>query len=179
MLACGGQKWLCSPWGSGFTYVRRDVQARFDPPMVGWLAVRGATRFEEGLAYGTEWVDDARKFELGTLALQDHLGMARAIDVFLEIGIEAVAAHIRDVLEPVFEWIDRRPGARALTPREPSRRAGILSFTVPDLDRAISALREAGVIFSVRAGAIRLAPHFYNTVEEVEAVVDLLEVTVG
>ncbi len=175
VLACGGQKWLCSPWGSGFTYVRRELQERFDPPMVGWLSVRGATRFEEGLGYDVEWVDSARKFELATLALQDHLGLARSIEIFLEMGLEEVAAHVGELHAPVLDWIDGRSDAHAVTPRDPARRAGILTFTVADLDRSAAALREAGVIFSVREGAIRLAPHFYNTVEELEKVVEILD----
>jgi cysteine desulfurase/selenocysteine lyase len=62
-----------------------------------------------------------------------------------------------------------------VTPRDPSRRAGILSFTVANLDRSAAALREGGVVFSVREGAIRLAPHFYNTVDEMERVVEILD----
>ena len=175
VLSCGGQKWLCSPWGSGFTYVRRELQARFDPPMVGWLSMKGGTRFEEGLSYGMEWVDDARKFELATLALQDHLGMARSIELFLEMGLDAVEAHIRKVLTPLLEWIDARPDARPLTPTDPMRRAGIFTFGVGDVEAAATALREADVIFSVREGRIRLAPHFYNTPEEMAAVVQILD----
>jgi cysteine desulfurase/selenocysteine lyase len=175
VLACGGQKWLCSPWGSGFTYVRRDLQERFDPPMVGWLSVRGATRFEEGLGYDMEWVESARKFELATLALQDHVGLARSVEIFLEVGLEEVAAHVRELHAPVLGWLDTRADARVVTPRDPSRRAGILSFTVANLDRSAAALREGGVVFSVREGAIRLAPHFYNTVDEMERVVEILD----
>jgi len=175
VLACGGQKWLCSPWGSGFTYVRRELQERFAPPMVGWMSVRGATRFEEGLGYAMEWVDNARKFELATLALQDHIGLARAIEIFLEVGLEDIASYVRALQMPVLEWLDTRRDAHVVTPREPSRRAGILTFTVANLDRSAAALRDGGVIFSVREGAIRLAPHFYNTVDEVERVVEILD----
>lgn len=175
VLATGGQKWLCSPWGSGFTFIRRDLQERFSPPMVGWLSVRGATRFEDGLAYGMDWLDDGRKFELATLALQDHLGMARSIEVFMEIGLEHVEAHILRVQAPLLEWIAHTPGARLVTPGDRTRRAGIVTFRLPDLDDAVKALRDGGVIFSVREGAIRLAPHVYNTVDEMTRVVELLD----
>lgn len=175
VLACGGQKWLCSPWGSGFTYVRRELQERFAPPMVGWLSVQGATSFEEGLGYGLDWLGDARKFELSTLALQDHLGMARSIELFLEVGLEAVREHVRRVQAPLLEWMASRSDARARTPLDPGRRAGIFTFAVADLDRSVAALREGGVIFAVREGSIRLAPHWYNTVDEMAEVVRILE----
>lgn len=175
VLACGGQKWLCSPWGSGFTFVRRDLQDRFEPPMVGWLSMKGGTRFEEGLSYGMTWVEDARKFELATLALQDYLGMARSIELFLEMGTAAVAEHIRNVQAPLLEWIDARPDARPRTPLDPTRRAGIFTVGLGDVEGASAALEAADVIVSVREGGLRLAPHFYNTVEEMVEVVRILD----
>jgi len=137
--------------------------------------MKGGTRFEEGLGYAMTWVEDARKFELATLPLQDHLGMARAIELFLEMGTASVEEHIRTVQAPLLAWVEARPDARARTPLDSARRAGIFTFTVSDVYRSASALHEAGVIFSVREGAIRLAPHFYNTVEEMEEVVRVLD----
>lgn len=175
VLSCGGQKWLCSPWGSGFTYVREALQDRFEPPMVGWLSMKGGTSFEAGLGYAMDWVDDARKFELATLALQDHVGMARSIELFLEMGPASIEEHIGAVQAPLLEWIAARPDARARTPLDPARRAGILTFTVADVEHSAGALHDAGVIFAVREGAIRLAPHFYNTVDEMREVVRILD----
>src|SRR5688572_21995353 len=76
VLACGGQKWLCSPWGSGFTFVDRGLVERFDPPMVSWLAMQGAADFSSLAGYRWAPLADARRFELATLGLQDYLGMA-------------------------------------------------------------------------------------------------------
>ncbi len=158
VLSCGGQKWLCSPWGSGFTYVRHDLQNRFDPPMVGWLSMKGGTRFEEGLSYGMTWLEDARKFELATLALQDYLGMARSIELFLEMGPASVEEHIRDVQAPLLAWVAARPDARARTPLDPARRAGIFTVEVGDVEAAATALRDADVIASVREGGASARP---------------------
>jgi selenocysteine lyase/cysteine desulfurase len=101
--------------------------------------------------------------------------MARSIELFLEMGAASVEEHIRDVQQPLLAWIDARPDARPRTPLDPARRAGIFTFAVGDVGRAAAALREAGVIFSVREGAIRLAPHFYNSVEEMVGVVRILD----
>jgi selenocysteine lyase/cysteine desulfurase len=175
VLATGGQKWLCAPWGSGFAYVRRELWDRFEPPMVSWLGVKGATRFAEGLGYGREWLDDARRFELATPGLQDYLGLARALEIFLEMGLDEARRHIHEVHAPLVEWIRARPRVTAVTPLEPERRAGIFSLRVPHMDRAVDALDEAGVTFAVRERAIRFAPHVYNTVEEMEQVVAILD----
>ena len=61
------------------------------------------------------------------------------------------------------------------TPSEPERRAGIISFFVEHTDEVAVLLGRERVVFSVRGGAIRFAPHFYNTVEEIEHVVDILD----
>lgn len=174
ILACGGQKWLCSPWGSGFTYVRRELLERMDPPMVSWLAVEGATRFDDMLAYRMDFLPSARRFELATLGIQDYLGLARSAEVFLEMGPERVEAHIRDVQAPLLTWLEERDDVRMLTPAEAERRAGIISFVPPDADAVARGLVDAGVVFAVREGAVRLAPHFYNTRAEMDEVVGVL-----
>jgi selenocysteine lyase/cysteine desulfurase len=49
VLSCGAQKWLLSPWGSGFCYVRRELIRMLEPRTVGWLSVRGAEDFSHML----------------------------------------------------------------------------------------------------------------------------------
>ena len=45
VLACGAQKWLLSPWGSGFVYVRRDLIRELSPSVTGWMAFEGTDDF--------------------------------------------------------------------------------------------------------------------------------------
>jgi cysteine desulfurase/selenocysteine lyase len=135
-------------------------------------------RLGEGERYALNWRDDARKFELATLGLQDYLGLARSVEVLLEVGIERIRRHIQTVQEPLLAWIDAHPEVRLVTPRDPVRRAGIVSFATPSTERSANALADAGVVCSVRAGALRLAPHFYNTPDEMDEVVSVLEPTV-
>ncbi|MGZ8469390.1 MAG: aminotransferase class V-fold PLP-dependent enzyme, partial [Gemmatirosa sp.] len=51
LLACGAQKWLLSPWGSGFLYVRRELVRELAPSSVGWLAVQGSDDFSRLVDY--------------------------------------------------------------------------------------------------------------------------------
>ncbi len=175
VLASGGQKWLCSPWGSGFAFVDETLHERFDPPMVSWLAMEGASDFSRSLEYRYRFAADGRKFELATLGIQDHAGLARSVELLLEVGIERIREHLLGLHEPLTRWVEGTEGAESVTPRERERRAGIFSFRVPSPERISAALADAGVVFSTREGAIRLSPHLYNTVEEMEGVVDLME----
>jgi selenocysteine lyase/cysteine desulfurase len=179
VLASGAQKWLCSPYGSGFAWVRQELHDRLTPPMVSWLAMDGATRFEDMLHYELDWRSDGRKFELATLGLQDYLGMARSIEVMLELGVDNIRQHIHGLHDPIIDWVRSRSDAQAVTPLDADRRAGILSITHPRLEEAAVALAQEGVVISVREGALRFAPHYYNTAEEIAQVVRLLDEAAG
>lgn len=175
VVACGGQKWLCAPWGSGFAWIRRELQERFDPPMVSWLAMEGGTDFQNMLHYRMDWRRDARKFELATNGIQDYLGLARSAEIFAEVGLDRVEGHLRAVLEPLWSWLSAREDVDVLTPRAPDRHLGIVSFRTGQADVLADALTRAGVVFARREGALRLAPHLYTTKRQMERVVDVLD----
>ena len=177
LVACGGQKWLCGPWGSGFVWISEEAQTRFEPPMVSWLATADGADFDNMLHYRMDWRPNARKFELATLGIQDYLGLARSLEVLLEVGVSEVRAQLERLHAPVLAWVADREDVRLITPPQRPRRAGILSFIPPNVAAAAAALQAANVIFSLRKGVLRLAPHWYNTVDETEEVVRILEST--
>jgi cysteine desulfurase/selenocysteine lyase len=173
VLACGGQKWLLSPWGSGFIYVRRALIPRLSPPVTGWMAFEGTDDFTRLTSYHDTLRGDARRFELITLPYQDFAGMNASLGLVHELGVERIAAHLRLLHAPVLEWADRT-GVRVVSPRGP-RGSGIICVAPERVDQAYRALKAARVICTVREGAIRLSPHAYNTVAEMERVVEVLD----
>ena len=175
LLASGGQKWMLSPWGTGFLYVREALVRRLEPHDVGWLSMRNAEDFTTLTSYDLAWRDDARRFECGTLPAQDFVTMSGSLELLLELGIGRIAAHVAALTGRLVEWAGSRSDVRLITRPERERRAGIVCLAMPDAERAAERLRGAGVAFAVREGAIRLAPHCYNTLEEVERVIDVLE----
>jgi len=174
LLACGGQKWLLGPWGSGFCYVRRELVAELAPPMSGWLSYEGMEDYSNLLSYDERLVDDARRFEASGAATQDQLGLTASIGLLLELGIGAIAAYLRWLGDPVVEWAERH-GVRLTSPTDEQHRSQIVCVAPPDAREAYRRLRQAGIVASLREGAIRLAPHCYNTIEEMEKVVEVLE----
>ena len=174
VLACGGQKWLLGPWGSGFCYVRRDLVGSLVPPASGWQSYRGMDDYTNLLSYDERLVDDARRFEAASPATQDQLGLTASIGLLLELGVEAIATYLRTLGEPVLAWAARR-GVRVTSPTDAAHQSQIVCVAPPDAREANRRLRQAGIVVSVREGAIRLAPHCYNTIEEMEKVVDVLD----
>lgn len=179
VVAVGAQKWLCGPWGSGFAWVAGEVHDRLPPPMVSWLAVEGGTDFSASDGYRLDWLDDARRYELATLGIQDHLGMAAAVELLLELGIGAIRDRIHGLHAPLLAWAGSRSDVRVITPVEADRRGGILALRVPDPEGVLAALQAAGVQAAVREGLLRLAPHWWVRDDEIGRVVEVMDAAVG
>jgi cysteine desulfurase / selenocysteine lyase len=172
LLACGAQKWLLSPWGSGFVYVRRELIARLDPVITGWLAFEGTDDLSRLTSYDDTLRADARRFELMTLPYQDFAGFNSSLDLILELRVETIRDHIRSLHQPVLAWAERS-GARVASPRGPNG-SGILCVSPESVKEVHRRLKASRIICSLREGAIRLSPHCYNTVEEMERVAHVL-----
>ncbi|HEX5973207.1 MAG TPA: aminotransferase class V-fold PLP-dependent enzyme [Gemmatimonadaceae bacterium] len=171
ILACGAQKWLLAPWGSGFTWVRRDLVRQLAPQPVSWLSVAGSDDFSRLLQYDLTWRDDARRFEQITLPFQDFAGMTASLELLHELGPADVAAHIHVRTREILDGAAKL-GIPLVTPRD--RHAGIACIRPPDASAASARLNEARVSHSVREGTIRLSPHCYTTTRDVELALDAL-----
>jgi selenocysteine lyase/cysteine desulfurase len=125
--------------------------------------------------YAFDLQDDARRFEVFTLPHHDFAVANASTGMLLEIGIENIAAHVRALGDRLIQWADSRRDLRMLTPRDAAQRAGVLSFVPDDLRGTAAKLKAAGVVFVPREGAIRLAPHWYNTFDDMDRVIAALE----
>ena len=171
VFACGAQKWLLSPWGSGFTYVHEDVIERITPQPVSWMGVRGSDDFSSLLDYDLTWRDDARRFEQITLPFQDFAGMAASLGLLRELGAAAVSAHIAARVGELCDGA-RSAGIEVVTPA--ARQAGIVALRPRDARAASVRLDRVRVVHSLREGTIRLAPHCYTTADEARVALDAL-----
>jgi len=176
ILSCGAQKWLLSPWGSGFCYVRQDLVQNLEPRTIGWLAVRGSEDFSHMLEYDLTYTDDARRFEVATIPYQDMAGMVSSLEFLAEVGLDVVSEKIHTLAGRLVSGIANISTLNLITPFDPARRAGIVCFKVDDVDAVSKRLDEGGVSHSVRAGGVlRVAPHIYNTEQEIDRVLALLD----
>jgi selenocysteine lyase/cysteine desulfurase len=174
VLATGGQKWLCSPFGTGFTYVRRELVDRMEPRVVGWTAMAASADLERLLDYRQEWVPGARRFEVATQPWQDYAGMAESLELLGEAGPAEIRAHVLALLDPLAAFLDER-GVEIVSDMRPERRSGIFSFRPADAAGAYQALSQAGVGCVLREGAVRLSAHLYNQPEDVATVMNVLD----
>jgi selenocysteine lyase/cysteine desulfurase len=96
-----------------------------------------------------------------------------SLGLILELGVERIRAHLQRLHQPVLAWAERT-GARLVSPLG-ERGSGILCLAPDDVGEAFRRLKAGRIICSLREGAIRLSPHAYNTVEEMQRVVEALD----
>jgi cysteine desulfurase/selenocysteine lyase len=178
LLTTGGQKWLLSPWGSGFTYVRRELITALAPSAVGWLAFEGTDDYNNLVNYNPTLRGDARRFEVGTIPFQDMVGMTTSLAMINDIGVDAIAAYTRALAEPLITWAMQHE-VRIVSPTNECHRSAILCLAPPNAADVHRRLKAAGVVCVLREGAIRLSPHFYSTMEEMDKVLNVLDESRG
>jgi cysteine desulfurase/selenocysteine lyase len=168
VLACGAQKWLMSPWGVGFAYVRKELIPMLEPVETGWWAQASSGDYARFLDYDPRWAEDARRFEVITLDFVGFNAMAESIGLLLELGPASIEAHVRSLTDRAIAFANSTRSVELVTPRDPLRRGAVLAFRTKDVEASSARLTAARVAHSVRTGCIRLAPHFYNTIAELD-----------
>ncbi len=175
ILASGGQKWLLAPFGTGFLYCSEELLDSTWPCFAGWLTVKGADpnhRYIVGTPF--EPVDDARRFEIGTLAFHDLVGFRESLDLILSVGVKEIQNHIFGLLDLLIEELRSLP-VDIQSQLGPGERSGILAFSCENPTSLKEALIKKRIIVAEREGAIRVSPHLYNTPEEIEELCRVLK----
>ena len=161
-------KWLLGPEGIGFLYTRKEAMDRIAVTEWGWKSVTVPyTTFD----YRLDPKPDASRYECGTPNTVGMYGSAAAVDFYLESGIEEVETRLIELTDWLCARLVER-GCRIFTPRGEGEKSGIVCFDHPDrpTDELIRTLIANRVVVRKRAGRVRVAPHYYNREEELEAV---------
>jgi selenocysteine lyase/cysteine desulfurase len=163
-LSNGGNKWLMGMMGAGFIFITDELQTRLRQCHIGWTSNRDF--FGDFFNYRIDPDETARRYENGTQNYCGITALEASTSTLLEVGIDNIARHVGGLTDAVIGMCDEL-GFDIITPRASARRAGIVSFTCPNAERAVELLNGNKVIIAVREGMIRVAPHFYNTIEEI------------
>ena len=170
-LTGGVLKWLCGGPGGCFLWVRPEVERR---RVAGAHRLAGAPaslrlRAGDGVR-GAAW-----RWLGGTPVIPALFAATEGPRLLREAGMDAVRAKSVRQTSRLIELADAR-GFTVTAPRDPARRGGTVAFDVPHAREVAQALLARDVIVDYRPGAgIRVAPHFYTSDDEVEAVVDAID----
>ncbi len=170
VLVSGTLKFLLGGPGIAFLYVDERVVEDLEPASVGWFGV------DDVFAFRTEDYDlapGARRFELGTPPAPNAYAAAAGMDLIAEVGVGAIRERVTELTDRLIAGADER-GFPVRTPRAAERRGGVVNVQVDAPEETAGAMLDAGFDVTTRAGGVRLAPHFYNTDDEVERALDVL-----
>ena len=169
-LVGGTLKWLMGGPGIAFLYARADIAERAHPSAVGWWGVADPFAFDiEHLRPGA----GARRFEYGTPAVAAIYAARAGIELLGEIGIPTVRERHKLLSQRLVDGA-RQQGWTVRCPTDAEERTTIVTLEHPDPQSAVDALRERGVICDSRPGLIRLSPHYFNTIDEMDRALELL-----
>lgn len=172
-LTADGHKWLCSPEGIGVFYCRRELLGHLHPSVMGYLCMKGDY---DTIERKIDLRDDARRFDSGAYNLGGICALGASVNLLLEVGLEEIQWQVKQLTDLLVDGLKRK-GWRIHSPRTPSEWSGIVSFASDKHDLAALArhLREEfKIVVSRRLGRLRASPHFYNTADEIEQLVDAL-----
>jgi cysteine desulfurase/selenocysteine lyase len=187
MLTCGGHKWLNSPFGTGFLYIRRESLPRLRPPMAGYLSLEppeggwGNYFQTPSIRPVREYpfAGEARRYEIGgTSNYPGAIGLAASLRMILELGQERIAGHIGALTNHLLAGLERL-GVEVVTPRAAEDRSGIVTFTLGEAKRNVALMEHLlarKVLVSVRytsnVGGVRVSCHFYNSTGDLERLLE-------
>ncbi len=164
-MSCGGQKWLMSPNGTGFIYVAKDLLPRIDQRYLGYLSLDDEC--DNKFSFVLDLKTGAARFQIGAINDKGIAAMERSLSLILETGIADIQEHLIGLNRYAGERLQDR-GYTLISSTDPARMSSILSFRGRDTRTAYDRLIRKGIIVSLRNGWIRVAPHFYNTEEDID-----------
>ncbi|MDF2823191.1 MAG: aminotransferase class [Mycobacterium sp.] len=171
VLVVGGQKWLRSGWGTGFTMLSDRMLDKMDPILSGWTGARDPGLFDDEI-HPADYT--AAAWSISNLSPVTSGAFAAGLELVEEAGVGEIAGQI-ELRVNALEDALLSAGAQIVSERR--RRAGILAFTMPDhsAEQVGAALTSVGIAATVRPEHVRLSPHATTSME----VIDQLRAALG
>ncbi|MBK8268731.1 MAG: aminotransferase class V-fold PLP-dependent enzyme [Planctomycetes bacterium] len=172
-LAADGHKWLLGPEGAGVFYCRHELLGLLKPTTVGWLSVKNPMAFGP---YDMDIRDDARRFDSGSYNIAGIWALGASMEWMMGLGIEKIWDRVKLLTDRLVAGV-RDKGYRVVSSRQPGEESGIVAFVSDQHDhtRLVNHLmQEYRTVVAARLGRIRVSPHFYNTEEEIDQLIEHL-----
>lgn len=162
-----GHKWLLGPEGLGVFYCRSDLRDQLKLHEYGWHMLEHAGDYDR-----SDWqpAASARRFECGSPNLLGAMALDASLSLLEEVGMVAVGRALAERINHLERELSAMADVELLSPIDPSRRSGIVTFRVRGMENAalFQRLKSEQVICALRGGGIRLSPHFYTRPDVIE-----------
>ncbi len=169
-LGAGVLKYLLGSAGLGFFYCRAELVERLWPTQTGWFADQDIFQMD---IHDYSPSATARRFESGTPPIPSLYAGIAGMELMKEIGIEETRLHVLGLHERLYAGVDEL-GGKIVTPRDPEKRGALVCIRSSDVLELVRRLAGEQIVTSSRDDVLRVSPHCYNTVEDVDAVLAAL-----
>jgi selenocysteine lyase/cysteine desulfurase len=173
VAAGAGHKWLLTPEGVGLLYLSDRARERIEPTLVGWVSVPNPddySNFEQG------WNRGALAWESGTGPSALFYGLAASLKLLTETGVERIAVYLEELTDHLC-WRLANSNYHIASSRVPEEKSQIVCIShkgnLGPMD-LYAHLKRREIVTAPRGDRLRISPHFYNTLEEIDALVDTL-----
>ena len=171
---CGGtQKWLMGLQGLSYMYIEESLQEKMVQANVGWLSVKDYWNL---LNYDLTLKDDTQSFMNGSVNLIGIVAAETSLGMFLDFGMDKVESLVLKNTKYLISKLVELGIDPILKNTEEKNLAGIVTFPLKNAETIQSELEKRNIVFELRGGMARMAPHFYNTTDEIDKVLNELKV---
>ncbi|MGC2369034.1 MAG: aminotransferase class V-fold PLP-dependent enzyme [Candidatus Sulfotelmatobacter sp.] len=165
----GTLKYLLGPPGLAFLYVRKELIPSLAPSVTGWFGQANPFAYNP---QRFELSPTARRFESGSPSVPNVYGAMPGFQMLQEIGMEHIASHVKNLTQSLLSR-SRDLGILAKTPGGSS--GPLVVLQCEDSTQMLQKLAQSGIVASNRFDGLRISFHVYNTLEDVNAVAEVLE----
>ena len=172
--ACGAShKWLCAPEGCGLMYLSDRARERVDPTLVGWISVETPWDFDDR---EQPFKSTALAWESGTGTSSLFYGLEQSLQLIRDTGTDRIQHYLLGLTDHLCELLAGKPYdiVSSRLPQEKSPIVCIKHRGGLNCNEIAQRLRDEKVIVSPRGDRLRIAPHFYNNLDDIDRLVDVL-----
>ncbi len=173
-LAADGHKWLLGPEGAALFWIRRDWIDRLRAVDIGWNSVVGAKDFTK---IDFRLKPHAGRYESGSLPVAGITALGGSLELLHDAGIESVSGRVLELTDYLCQRVAERKTPTVFSSRRPGDGSGIVSLAYSDPKETAAKVRlcrDNGIVVNKRAGRLRFSPHCYNSIEEIERLLEYL-----
>lgn len=167
-LSCGTQKWMMGIQGLSFIYLTKELQDKLKTVPAGWLSVDDAWNM---LDYQLKFKESAGRYQPGTLNTVAIYALNAALKFFKQFGFDKIEKRIISNSKYFIKKLSELGYNPPLKNLDDKYIAGIVSVLTDKAGEIFNYLSNKKIICSEREGYLRFAPHFYNTIDEIDKVV--------
>jgi cysteine desulfurase/selenocysteine lyase len=173
VAAAAGHKWLLTPEGVGLLYLSDRARERLEPTLVGWTSVPHPEDYDD---FEQRWNRGALAWETGTGPSSLVHGLEASLLLLIETGVGRIAEHLEQLTDYLCERLQGRD-YQIVSSRDASEKSQILCIRhqLGLSSMALYAhLKTRNIITAPRGDRLRIAPHLYNTFDEIDQLVEAL-----